>query len=427
MNGRGRFLKARAATVASLVALSVALAGSGCGLENALVGGACKPGFTACDGRCVDLAADPSHCGACATACAAGVACAAGTCGGRLDVDPRLDASADGAFDATSDADATSALPDASVPDTSVPDANADACPPPPFDTAAHCGACGRSCSGTASQCVPENGTFVCKPPCPAPLEMCNGVCVDTRTDPLNCGYCNKVCPSMICVSSTCRGTHPGHDVVIGHDYSGAFGGSSQVKVLTNAVFLPPGDPVRILSFEKWSDPTTVARVKAFVAAAAFGRTVRYTVTSNVADVRNPLTLAANDVVLLYDQGAMTASEATATGTSWATALLTFAREGGTVVALDGAHGLGEMPALVRAAGLLAVTSHAPLASASHVAVAEPGDQVGLAVPSPYAVTDRSVTLRSSDPNGGDVSYVVRNGAAGDGDPVVVHKLVPGL
>jgi hypothetical protein len=41
---------------------------------------ACAPGYTACSGSCVDLLADPKHCGACGRQCASGSVCSAGSC-----------------------------------------------------------------------------------------------------------------------------------------------------------------------------------------------------------------------------------------------------------------------------------------------------------------------------------------------------------
>jgi len=415
----------------------------GCGLENALVGGACKDGYSVCGADCVDLLVDTSHCGRCGTTCPPGVGCAAGICGGPAD--GAADALADGARDTSTDGPSSDGNTDGTTSDASsdgstdgpASDASSDgstdgpstdsgdACPPPPYNTAARCGSCFTQCVTPNTECLLEAGNFVCRPPCTAPLEPCNGICVNKQIDPLNCGVCDKICPALICVGGICQGANPGHEVVIGHDYTAGFGGSAQVKVLTNAVLLPSSNPLRILSFEKWADPAVVARVKAFVAAAALGRTLAYTVSNDVADLRDPLKLSQNAVVVVYDQSQMASADAMAAGTSWAAPLLTFAREGGTLVALDGAGGQGEMPLLLRSAGLLNITSHLALAAASRVAVVAPFDQVGLSVVSPYAVSNRSVTLQSADANGGNVTFVVRNGTLGDGDPVVVHKLVP--
>jgi len=41
--------------------------------------------------------------------------------------------------------------------------------------------------------------------PCPAPLEVCNGVCVDLSSDPFHCGTCGKACgTSQVCHASAC-------------------------------------------------------------------------------------------------------------------------------------------------------------------------------------------------------------------------------
>ena len=416
----------RAAAVASVSLLAFVTLAPGCGLENALVGGACKAGFSACGSDCVDLARSPDHCGACAAPCRAGDVCVDGVCGAPSDgsADGRADALADGSPIDGSPIDGASGdgAPGDGAPGDGSP---GDACPPPPYNTAARCGSCFVQCTAPNSECLLEGGNFVCKPPCTPPLEPCSGVCVDKQTDPFNCGVCSKVCATLICATGVCQGTNPGHEVVLGHDYAGAVGASAQVKLLTNAVLLSAANPLRILSFEKWAEATTVARIKAFVAAAAFGRTIAYTVSNDEADLRDPLKLSRAEVVLLYDQRTMTAAEATTAGASWAPPLLTFAREGGTVVALDGADGQGQMPQLVRSAGILDLTAHTTLAATSRVAVVAPFDQVGLGVLSPYAVASRSVTLQTNETNGGNVTFVVRSGIAGNGDPTVVHKLVP--
>ena len=46
---------------------------------------------------------------------------------------------------------------------------------------------------------------------CPTGQTMCGGVCVDTRTDGVNCGACGTTCPAMsTCTSSVCRCTVSG-------------------------------------------------------------------------------------------------------------------------------------------------------------------------------------------------------------------------
>ena len=48
---------------------------------------------------------------------------------------------------------------------------------------------------------------------CPGQLKACNGACVDTKTDPANCGTCGNVCGSdQACSNGTCVcKTRPGY------------------------------------------------------------------------------------------------------------------------------------------------------------------------------------------------------------------------
>lgn len=62
-----------------------------------------------------------------------------------------------------------------------------------------NCGTCGTSCSGkpcSASKCVVM---------CPTATTNCTGACVDTKTDAKNCGACGKTCASgQTCTDGAC-------------------------------------------------------------------------------------------------------------------------------------------------------------------------------------------------------------------------------
>lgn len=78
-----------------------------------------------------------------------------------------------------------------------------------------NCGACGNVCPPSAKYCV--GGVCVC----PAGDVLCNGVCVNLGNDPNNCGACGNVCAAdkpycqnYTCVGcsgrgSVCGGSHP--------------------------------------------------------------------------------------------------------------------------------------------------------------------------------------------------------------------------
>ncbi len=65
----------------------------------------------------------------------------------------------------------------------------------------AHCGACGRFCSG-GDFC--EMGE--CVRACSGRFTRCGGACVDLRTDPRHCGACGEACPEgWACEGMRCR------------------------------------------------------------------------------------------------------------------------------------------------------------------------------------------------------------------------------
>ena len=383
------------------VVIGAMLLGQGCNSENSLVDGECAPGYVLCGGRC-------------AATCGDGAARDGDDRDGEPDGDLR-DGGGDGANDG-------------STPDGSIGDgAGGDACPPPPYVTPAACGACGIVCSATTSACLLNGaGEWVCAPPCTPPLVACNGQCVDTQNDPLNCGACGKICPSNICVAGVCQGSTPGGIVLIGHDYKDAIGGTSQTKVLTNAMFIPTSNPLRVLSYEQFADATVVAKVKSLVAGAAGTRVIDYTVATAPAPLTSATLAKDYDVVLVHDQSAAAAGTLAPIGATWATPLDTFAKAGGVIIALDGAGGAGAMPELVSSAGLLDLAGHTSITAGAQVMIVAPADRVGSLVVSPYAVFERSVTFQSNQPNGGNVVFVAQERVGGVlGDPVVIHRVVP--
>jgi hypothetical protein len=58
------------------------------------------------------------------------------------------------------------------------------------LDNAAHCGACGRSCSGATPVCAGGS----CATGCGPGLSRCGGLCVETQNNDAHCGSCGAVC-----------------------------------------------------------------------------------------------------------------------------------------------------------------------------------------------------------------------------------------
>jgi hypothetical protein len=213
----------------------------------------------------------------------------------------------------------------------------------------------------------------------------------------------------------------PGDVVLIGHDFTNAWNGSAQAKVLVNALSIPTTDPIRILSYEDGAPADAVAAAKSLAAAGIHGRAIDVTVAPSASALESSELSKHYDIVILHDASA---GDAVAVGTSWATSLGTFTMKGGVVVALD--RGTSPMPALLSSAGLLAVASHTQLADGAHLIVTDAADVVGAQVLSPYAVLGLPVSFQGIAAPSPDLGWVVRAKGPGLtlGDPVVVHRIV---
>jgi hypothetical protein len=329
----------------------------GCGLDNAVVGGRCRDDLAEIDGACV--AVTPPNVAV---------------------IDP------------------------GGAPGTT----------PPPPSTADGGGVGSEIGEGNPGVTTPEDGDggpLVCA----APLTACRGACIAVDRDGANCGACGKICPSNICVDGACVGATPGDVVLVGHDFTNAWSGSAQAKILVNAASLPTTDPIRILSFEDGASTTAVAQAKSLVMTGVRGRRVAFT-RATALDLESTTLALAYDVVILHDGAS---DDPAGLGARLRTSLPTFAQKGGVVIALDGAA--AHMPELVTAAGLLHVDAHAAIPSGAHLVVSAPSDAVGTQVLSPYAPFGSAVSFSGID-EFDDTTFVVRDEATDA--PVVVHRVI---
>lgn len=407
MSGRRRCGHA----MALLAAAGAMMALVACGSDQGLVGGACAPGYVECGPQQCCLVGDASL----ADGSRGDVADATSSDGdagddgapGDAPDEPTLGDGAMGHDDAGQGSDAGNAGDAGSDGAT---DAAADAPADAPVDALADAQLDARADTG---------------PVCLPPLVDCGGQCVDTTSDPFNCGACGTFCVSQICRSSMCVGSAAGGGVVfIGHDYSNTPAGTSQARVLSNAVFIPQFSQLHVLSYERYALQGAVSHVKNILTTAAqqAGRNLTITSTVNDADIPNTLTIQSYAVLLVHDQPSAPTGTLATLGASWHSTLSHFTQQGGIVVVLDGGTGTGEMPQFVTATTLLSVTAQSSIATGTPLDVVAPNDAVGIGVVSPYGAGNSSVSV-TTEPSGGSVMYVVDLPSdAGVAIPVVVHK-----
>src|SRR4029078_6339068 len=84
-----------------------------------------------------------------------------------------------------------------------------------------------------------------------------------------NCGVCFNQCPSGICQSGVCVGATTGHIVLACMSFEANTQASPQTPLLANAVFLPIGDPVRILGYSEHAPNAIVNKVNQAIGWAA--------------------------------------------------------------------------------------------------------------------------------------------------------------
>ena len=386
------------AFVSSVVALF-----SACG--DPVVGGDCAAGYEECDGRCV----------------------AAGTCGANPDAfadgspDALDEVDGDASRDAPLEVDGSDAANDASdAADAPL----VDGCPPPPYSSPSNCGACGVVCATDVPLCKAQpDGTFACASPCAPPEKLRGGVCVDTDIDPFNCGACGVFCPTGLCNGGVCRGARSGHVAAIGHDYSTSSPSSAAGKVVSNGVFLPSANPVRVLVLDQYADAaaeTSVGKILDYTATTT-GRSWKKTIAATSSDVLTRLGIDSFEVLLVLDQPKAPAGALATIGDDVKAKVTSFTETGGVVVVLDGGGGIGEMPSFLSASGLLAIRAHTGI-SGKTVDVIAPADAIGIDVLTPYLAASKSVTFTLDTPPSPTIVIVVDEPTSLA--PVVIHRVV---
>jgi hypothetical protein len=238
-------------------------------------------------------------------------------------------------------------------------------------------------------------------PLCWLPQTDCGGVCVDTTSDPDNCGACGLTCATGLCQASACVGSIAGHVVAIGHDYQAT--DAAMNRVLGDAVGLTTGQFTRI---GYWRGSSSLEGAQA-AATSGLAQTSRTGFGLELSELDNKSLLEIDTVVIEPQQGS--GDDAEAAGTAVAQSLQDFVAAGHVVVVLETAGGVSYR--FADGAGLFTVA--APIdVSDTAIAVAAPADAVAEGVASPYLGRASTVGY----PGVADPVFV-----DGSGDAVVFH------
>lgn len=274
-----------------------------------------------------------------------------------------------------------------------------------------NCGVCDKICasgvclSGECLVCGPEES-------------VCGQQCLNLSTDPDNCGGCGIPCISGLCSNGRCEAAGTGRAIVIGHDYTK--NRPAMNRILGNAVFLWPVNPVRLLAYHGDADLVAINGANSAIqqVATATGRQPSISVASSSAEV--PAALATTDVFLVYAQTQATDTTLAQLGQGWKSALTTFVQTGGTVIVLDA------NPDNAKNAGTVQILSQAGLfdiargsSSTGHVCtVIARGDALATGLLRTYLCEINSTNFAIDD-TATTITPVVADGVA----TVVVHKV----
>jgi len=291
-----------------------------------------------------------------------------------------------------------------------------DQCVDPSLDYE-NCGHCNNICESgvcNGSKCLV----------CEATQVVCGRQCVNINTDPDNCGTCGHPCTSGLCSNGVCEAAGTGHAIVIGHDY--LRNRPVMNRILGNAVFLWPVNPVELLVYEGDADPTAIAGADGAIqqVAAATGRLFhrRAALEDEVS-----AQLASADVFLIYGQAGASDDTLARLGQKWKAALNFFLQTGGTMILLDGLYGanLGTVQILSQSTTddplkLFNLTRNVSTTDDVCTVIAG-GDALAAGLPKTYRCEQNSTSFLVSGASTNITAVVAV--VADDTQTVVLHKL----
>lgn len=276
-----------------------------------------------------------------------------------------------------------------------------------PMSDPENCGDCNTLCA--SGVCI-EGTCLVCA----ADQSVCGQSCVTVATDPDNCGGCDQPCASGLCSNGQCEAAGTGRAIVIGHDY--LRNRPAMNRILGNAVFLWPVNPVHLLVYQGAASGTAINGANAAIAQVA-SATGRQWMSTVAADTDVPNLLPANQVFLIYGQASASDATLAQLAQSWKDALGAFVQAGGTIIVLDAVYGNAGTTQILAQAGLFDLTRTTSSSNDVCTVIAR-GDALATGLPRTYLCEQNSTSFNVTD-TASTITPVVADGT----NPVVLHKL----
>lgn len=412
---------------------------SGC--ANPIVGGECKDGYVACDGRCVRVDDDPMNCGACGNVCSAAQVCRAGVCAGSMmeggdtdsgDLDAGGGTGGGGMGGGGTGGDGgTGGIvfpPDASFPGCGIGEIECSGACVTPDEDPAHCGDCDTACA-VDQFCVDG----MCLDACSDPFTFCPSTmrCIDLSIDPKNCGSCGRVCTSGLCDMGMCQDAVPGHLIVIGHDYAAS--NTTMQRLARSAAFLASGAPVPALTYQGRASAPTVSRINAVIEASLERQWAPEAVIDLAFGTQLNDRTKKYQLLVVYPQAGASDMELRKFRDSHLAKLADFLKRGGVVVVFE--HNPSDLNGGMRNAGThqllgcrAATTDCTPLFAAESVSLVAADARVLInyedgwitnGVPGAYAGARNTMRFNGVTTPGNLVAT-----EESTGEPVIVHRLL---
>ncbi len=382
----------------------------------------CDPGLLLCDGECIDPLTNSLHCGDCDQPCGIDHVCQGGEC--VIDCDDGLVDCNDECVNTQTDplhcgdCNQPCELDEECAQGECIPDCGeltwcGEECVDLTTDDL-HCGECDNPCAG-GWECQSSECYLICDPP----LTNCDNECVDLQIHPLHCGDCFVECESGICLDGDCREEAVGHLIAIGHDFMTNH--ATLRRLLGNAIFIAPKNPVTVLAYGEFADQTAGGHVELIdgiidAEAELKGRTWTKTSANQAAAVID--SLLNHRVLLVYRQVLGTDLTLGAVGAGWSAVLDQFFRLGGIAVFIDAAGTNAGTWQIFEGAGVFDCTGITAIIGAT-AEVVDPGDAVAQGLVSQYFATQNSAYFLTTEPD-----IVVQELTTTN--PFVIHKIISG-